>query len=147
MNLSIDTTLQSLACAVKGISSKETLQKCIIAENVEYFLENYPFEVRQHEQVYWYNNHPFNFMGNTVNFYRIMFNLLKNALYQIEKKHHGEVIIKTDKGGKYNLLRFKDTAGGVDKDKIKDIFVGFNTSKAEGTGIGLAFCQLAMQNM
>ena len=78
--------------------------------------------------------------------YRTIFNLLKNALYQIKKHNKGKIYIVTELKEDVNILRFKDTAGGVTNDAISNLFDGFNTTKQEGTGIGLAFCKLTMQS-
>jgi len=44
------------------------------------------------------------------------------------------------------VLYFKDTAGGVTQETVDNIFNGYQTTKAEGTGVGLAFCKLTMQS-
>jgi len=75
-----------------------------------------------------------------------MFNLIKNSLYQIREKGRGEIFIRAEKTDTHNVLYFKDTAGGVTQETVDNIFNSYQTTKAEGTGVGLAFCKLTMQS-
>jgi PAS domain S-box-containing protein len=147
MNQSIDLTLKSLKQVVTGIKSNDDLMTCHIWNCVANAIKNYPFKNDEHNLVHWNNKNSFSFLGNTVFFYRIMFNLLNNSLYQIHQKGKGEIYIESDATESNNLLRFKDTAGGVTEQTIAKIFSGFNTTKSEGNGVGLAFCQFAMRSI
>jgi len=109
-------------------------------------LDEYPYLENEKALIHWDTSHLFTFMGNPLLFYRIMFNLIKNSLYQIREKGHGEIFIRAEQTETHNVLYFKDTAGGVTQDIIDNIFNSYQTTKAEGTGVGLAFCKLTMQS-
>jgi signal transduction histidine kinase len=71
----------------------------------------------------------------------VIFNLLQNALYQIKEANKGEIFITINRNRKRKILSIKDTASGIHKSKIVDIFNPFITYKNGGTGIGLYFCK------
>ena len=77
---------------------------------------------------------------------RILFNLLSNALYQINKNGKGKIFISSEEQAEFNIIRFKDTAGGTSPDIVEQIFDGYKTTKEKGTGVGLAFCKLTMKS-
>lgn len=88
----------------------------------------------------------FQFKGDETLFTYIFFNLIKNALYYFESypKARIEITLETQKDK--NLIIFKDTGPGIERNKIESIFEPFVTSgKVSGTGLGLPFCQRAME--
>jgi signal transduction histidine kinase len=88
----------------------------------------------------------FDFLGNAVLMYRVLNNLSQNALYQISKNGKGEIYITTEDAGDYNIVRFRDTAGGTPQEIVDHMFDDrFTTKGTEGTGIGLAFCKRTMK--
>jgi len=109
-------------------------------------LDEYPFLENEKALIHWDTSYLFTFMGNPLLFYRIMFNLIKNSLYQIREKGRGEIYIRAEQTDTHNVLYFKDTAGGVTQEIVDNIFNSYQTTKAEGTGVGLAFCKLTMQS-
>lgn len=79
--------------------------------------------------------------------FRIIFmNLIKNALFFIEKAEKGKVIITLQRGERLNTIFFKDTSYGIRSDFIEKIFDRFFSRRRHGTGLGLYFCKTAMQN-
>ena len=76
-----------------------------------------------------------------------IFNLLKNAIYYVEKAGKGNITIKLKRGRKLNQLIFTDTGTGISKDIMPHIFEHFFTKTENGVGIGLAFCKMVMQNL
>ncbi|MSP53412.1 MAG: PAS domain-containing protein [Gammaproteobacteria bacterium] len=146
MNTFIDDDLKTVSHAVSGSTSREDLVECRINSCITKAINSYPFEGNDKALVEWQSGGDFVFKGNSVLLYRIIFNLLKNALYQIKKHNKGKIHITTELKEDVNILRFKDTAGDVTNEAISNLFDGFNTTKQEGTGIGLAFCKLTMQS-
>ena len=73
----------------------------------------------------------------------VIFNLLKNALYQRKKHKKGYIKISAEN----NAIIIEDNIIGIDSDKIKEIFNKEYTGEHHGTGLGLAFCKLAMEKM
>ena len=76
----------------------------------------------------------FMFYGDETLFKHILFNLLKNSFYFIDKVRKGEIYIWLEPGDKYNELHFKDTAQGVSEEDLPHIFEQFFT---KGTIMGL----------
>ena len=146
MNTFIDDDLKTISHVVSGSKSRDDLIECRINSCITKAINYYPFEGNDKDLVEWKSGDNFVFLGNPVLFYRIIFNLLKNALYQIKKHNNGKIYITTELKGDINILRFKDTAGGVTNEIVSNLFQDFNTTKKEGTGIGLAFCKFTMQS-
>jgi signal transduction histidine kinase len=85
-------------------------------------------------------------MGDDILFTHVLFNLLKNALYYIRAASKGEISIWCEQNEKFNILHFKDTGLGMDKEVLEHIFERFFTRTRHGSGVGLAFCKLVMQS-
>jgi signal transduction histidine kinase len=76
----------------------------------------------------------------------VFINLIKNALFFIEKAEKGEISITLQKGEKFNTIFFKDTSYGIRSDFVDQVFDRFFSRRNHGTGLGLYFCKTAMQN-
>lgn len=63
-------------------------------------------------------------------------NLIHNSLQVI--RHDAEITITTYCQNEYAYISVKDNGQGIDKDLASKIFEPFYTSKAQGTGLGLA---------
>ena len=71
----------------------------------------------------------------------VVINLIKNAY--IHNKSDIKIEIETCN----NRLFFKDYGKGISKNLIKKIFDKFYTESKSGTGIGLSFCKLVMEDL
>jgi len=70
---------------------------------------------------------------------QIFLNLLKNA---IEASPKGGVIqIASNRDGEETTIRFSDQGSGLQDVKMEQLFEPFYTTRAEGTGLGLAVCK------
>ncbi len=74
-------------------------------------------------------------------FKHMLFNLLKNAY----KYNGNDVKIKIWTQGR--KLYFKDYGNGIDEDALPHIFKRFYTKSESGTGIGLAFCRMVVEDL
>ncbi|MBY0545601.1 MAG: HAMP domain-containing histidine kinase [Gammaproteobacteria bacterium] len=146
MNDIIDVTLKSMQRLVSGTLSSKDFTVCSVAECVHQVIVRYPFKKNEKELLHAENIDDFTFLGIPVLFYRILFNLIGNAFYQIEKNKQGQIFIQTETTPKWNILCIRDTAGGVSPDALAHLFDGFKTSRKNGTGVGLAFCKLTMES-
>lgn len=146
MNLFIKDTLKALSRVVSGTLSMDDLVLCSSEDCLYNALDQYPFEKEERTLVKWDRHHSFHFLGNPVLFFRIIFNLMQNALYQIHKNDKGQILISSEDGGDCNILRIRDTAGGVSPEVVAHFFDAYRTTKQEGTGLGLAFCKLTMKS-
>lgn len=82
----------------------------------------------------------FTFKGDETVLTLILFNLIKNALYYLSAFPQATVTVEAQR------ITVRDTGPGIAPDKMERLFEDFQTSgKAEGTGLGLAFCRRAMR--
>ncbi|NNM58557.1 MAG: PAS domain-containing protein [Legionellales bacterium] len=146
MNDFIDVTLKSMQRLVTGTLGREDFTSCSIESCLNQVVIRYPFKENEKSLIHINEIKEFLFLGIPVLFYRILFNLLGNAFYQIAKHNRGEIFITTETGKDWNILRVKDTAGGVSPGVLEHLFEGFKTSRDTGTGVGLAFCKLTMES-
>jgi len=146
LNEYIKDSLKALNKTVAGIKTQDDLVKCELWRCMQKVIDEYPYVENEKDLIHWDTSYLFDFMGNPLLFYRIMFNLIKNSLYQIREKGRGEIFIRAEQTDTHNVLYFKDTAGGVTQETVDNIFNSYQTTKAEGTGVGLAFCKLTMQS-
>jgi PAS domain S-box-containing protein len=111
-------------------------------------LNHYAFkEENEAKLVHWKDANDFQFIGDGLLITHIVFNLLRNALFFVQKAAKGDVNIWLERGEKFNELHVKDTGAGISSDVLPYIFDRFFTHRQGGTGVGLAFCQSAMKDM
>ncbi len=71
----------------------------------------------------------------------VLFNLLKNALYYFKLHPEATITVTVD----HSTVTVRDTGPGIPPHILSKLFGNFATSgKAEGTGLGLAFCKRTM---
>lgn len=123
-------------------------EKCSISTCIDEALQRYPFAADEKKKVIWSakNSSDFEFTGKKILIIHVIFNLLKNALYYLKVAAKGEIQIWLECGTKYNILHFKDTGTGIAMEILPHIFERFFSHTLHGTGIGLAFCKMVMQN-
>lgn len=124
---------------------REDFTDCQSEKGINQFLMLYPFKENQRDLVVWDTSYHFMFRGNLLLFVRILFNLVSNALHQIAEKGRGKIYITSQAQGLYNILSFKDTAGGLSDSDLSHLFQGYASTKAGGTGVGLVFCKTVME--
>lgn len=121
-----------------------------INDTIDEALERYPFRsnlekslVRRDE------GNDFTYLGPRVLMVHVLFNLLKNALQSTQAAGKGSVLVSSSTDEDRNTVIVRDTGLGIEPDRLRNIFSQFSTSKTpdQGTGIGLSFCKLVMENM
>lgn len=141
-NMVIDMLLTNLAHNQISVAD---FTECAIADCVEQAIEKYPFMTGQKKLIKNNIKNNFSFQGKSILIVHILFNLLKNALYFIQKAGKGEIQIWTELG-ETNSLHFKDTSQGIPPEILPHIFDQFfSQGTNHGTGIGLAFSKMVMQ--
>lgn len=121
-----------------------------ITESIEYALSHYPFLPNQENKIDWdaAKNPAFQIKGDNILVVHILYNLIKNALYFIEKAGKGRISIWLEVQPNFNILHFKDTGPGIPQKYLSHIFERFYTQNThQGTGVGLSFCKMVMESM
>lgn len=109
-------------------------------------LDRYPFKRGEREKLSVHLEHDFYFRGLDNLFIFVIFNLLKNALFSINSLLKGHISIELKPGKGVNRIVFRDTGEGMDSEVVRRIFDGFFTTRADGTGVGLAFCRRTIRS-
>ena len=122
------------------------LDQCSMVKCISTALEQYPLRTQEHSAIQWHNVKDFLFLGKEEMFLHIFFNLLKNSLHQIYFVPNGAINIWTDSSETHNLLHFKDNGKGISKKILIHIFDRFVSGTEFGTGMGLAYCKMAMNS-
>lgn len=138
--------IDMLLCNVKqDVHKEDTVEVLRISDCIHKALQRYPFSEEQESLIHWDDSYDFSFMGSAELMECVLLNLLKNALYQIEKAGTGEIFIWQTAERNFNILHFKDTAAGMSED-IKDmLFQQHLGDKSNRVGLGLSFCARVMQ--
>lgn len=133
------------------ISQEENIIKhdlCSIKECVMESIREYSYPLGSPLKINAANIEDFNFYGDNQLIRHVLFNLMKNAFYFIEKSGKGEIIIWTESNENSHVLYFKDTSQGIPVEQLPKIFDKFYTQDTHrGTGVGLAFCKLVMERI
>jgi signal transduction histidine kinase/CheY-like chemotaxis protein len=121
-------------------------QEISATECVRKAVGEFAYEVpSQRERVSVQANGDFLFRGSETTLILILFNLLKNALYYLPLSPHARVTLRVEAQPAHRIV-VRDTGPGIDPQHVSHLFEDFQTrGKAEGTGIGLAFCRRAMR--
>ena len=87
-------------------------------------------------------------LGDKEHLIKVFLNLIKNSIEAVDK--NGEIMVNTKmltdfhlveegyKGGKMASVEIKDNGCGISKENMEKIFTPFFTTKARGSGLGLA---------
>jgi len=87
-------------------------------------------------------------LGDKEHLIQVFLNLIKNSIEAVDK--NGEIMVNTKmltdfhlveegyKGGKMASVEIKDNGCGISKENMEKIFTPFFTTKARGSGLGLA---------
>jgi signal transduction histidine kinase len=142
-----NTIINMILVNVKRNKAKDDFTQISINTCVEKTIKRYPFQKNEKNLINFDNGNDFSFYGDEIAVIHILFNLLKNALYfiQAEKKGTINIWFSSEKG--YNVLNFRDTAKGIAKAELSKIFDKFYTTTRHGTGLGLSYCSMVMEEM
>lgn len=121
-------------------------QLCPVNACVDTALARYPFMSDERSLIEWHPSADFLFRGNEQLMIHILFNLFKNGLYFVKAADKGSITIWSEHTDKWHYLQFKDTGQGISKNDLPHVFDRFFSRTHHGTGIGLAFCKIAMKS-
>ncbi|RJS95079.1 HAMP domain-containing sensor histidine kinase [Salinisphaera sp. Q1T1-3] len=128
-----------------------SFERVSINQCVDEALDRYPFHSTQERAlVEWRAGDDFVFQGTHVLMVHVLFNLLKNALYQLARSGRGRISIWSlrRRGERMNELHFRDTGPGIPAATLPRIFDRFYSGmpRGQGTGIGLAFARVVIES-
>lgn len=143
-NFIINTLLMNISESHRALEGATELSiKGIINKSIS----QYPLSGDERALINVEDSDDFLCVGKETLYVYVLFNLIRNALYHIHDANKGSITISTDTTSdeKNNLLIFKDTAKGIPAKKLPFIFEKFYSNRFGGTGLGLAFCKLALE--
>ncbi|MBA8667370.1 hypothetical protein H1Q59_05630 [Holosporaceae bacterium 'Namur'] len=133
----VDGLLASLKSTVIADDKKNiTIEECVTTSILEYKLLN-----PEKDGVYINIADNFSFFGSMHYVKHLLSNLLTNAY------KYGGRNVKIEIRAEKNKLYFRDDGKGIAEDDLPYIFDRFYSKSKSGTGIGLAFCKMVMQDM
>ena len=136
------------------ISSRTDLSSNFLSERVSALevakqsIEQYPYaNSKERDMVVLGPCEDFMIFGPSVLIMHVLFNLVKNALYYVQRAGEGTVEIGVD--GSANTIYVLDSGPGIPPENRKKIFDRFysTTDGAYGSGIGLSFCRQAVEDL
>lgn len=129
----------------QGSINKSQFELVDITEDIEAVLSSCFPDEKDVANIKWNKKQGFEYVGIPSYTRNILINLIKNSLYFIKEEKQGEISIMLKKGKKFNQLIFEDTAKGIPTKLLPKLFTRFSTTRKGGTGMGLAFCKMVMQ--
>jgi len=115
----------------------------------ELTLERYPFSSEEERAlVTLEKGDDFEFYGSDIIYSHIIFNLIKNALWFIQKADKGVITLNIESNPQSDCVIFRDTGTGIDPEVLPYIFDQFFSTReaGKGAGLGLPYCQMAMES-
>lgn len=142
----VDNILITLRKLSNNDIDKHSFKKNSIANDVEFALNEYPFQGKEQELITWKKSGDFVYFGDSILTRHMLFSLIKNSLLAIKEADKGAVTIDVNKRGESNQLIFVDTAMGVSAELLPRIFDCYEKRLVtkNGAGLGLAFCKMVM---
>lgn len=147
INRSAFTFIDMLLMNLKENFKDAPTTVCSIQQCLEDSMKNYPFLKGEKNIVTYATDVDFKFKGNNLFIQHIIFNLLKNSLYYVKAANKGKITITPQIEKDSNKLYFKDTGAGIPAHILPYIFDKFYSQTKHGTGIGLTFCKMVMENL
>ena len=112
-------------------------------ETAEEAIEEMPLLPEDREKVSIEVQEDFAYYGSKKYMIHVIWNLVGNAFkYGLTGKPDARIKVIVADG----QLMMKDTGKGIDKKDLSKIFERFYTTSASGTGIGLAFCKMVVED-
>lgn len=117
---------------------------------IEESISRYPFNNQQERQLIRVaESDDFEIHAPRLLIVHVLFNLIKNSLYYVQRAGKGNITISTEPGKTANKLIVHDTGAGISESELRQIFERFytTTQTGQGAGIGLSFCDMVMRSV
>ena len=134
-------TVDNLLTSLRGSVRNEEKEVILIKEVVEKSIKEYTLYVPELKNIKVDIIDNFQVECSYNSLKHVIINLIKNSY-----THNGSNV-KIEVRAENNKLYCKDYGKGIEKKIIKKIFNKFFTHSKSGTGIGLSFCKLVMEDI
>ncbi len=78
---------------------------------------------------------------------QVLLNLIANSVDALAGTRGGEILLGLFNLGRTLMVRVADNGAGIEKEQMKNLFKPFNTSKKQGTGLGLVIVKKMITGM
>lgn len=141
-------TISLASLRIGEVNSNRILTNVRVKDVIERVLSEYPFTSDDiKDKISVTIDSDFTCIADAEVLKYVIFNILQNAMYQVISKGKGDIIVSTKRTITHNFISIKDTAVGISKKQIREIFKPFVSYTPGGTGIGLAYCKSAMEGV
>ncbi len=134
-------TVDNLLTSLRGSVQNEKREIILIKNIVEESIKEYALYIPELKKIKVEIIENFKVECSYNSIKHVIINLIKNACA------HNGVNVKIEVTAENNKLCFKDYGRGIEEEVIKKIFDKFFTQSKSGTGIGLSFCKLIMEDI
>ncbi len=134
-------TVSSLLTSLKSSVIAVDKSEYFIAKCIDQVLTTYETQFINLENIKLNISNNFRFYGSMYYMEQVLSNLLSNAY------KYGGSNVSIDIWSDNNKLYIQDNGKGISPEDLPHIFDRFYTKSKDGTGIGLAFCKMVMEDM
>ena len=135
------STINSILLSLKNSVVGDDKKLHLIEECIKQAIDDYSLYNSSAKDIETNIKRNFKVMCSSYYLTNVILNLLKNA------HKHGGKDVKIKIWTKKSKLYFKDYGSGIPKENLPYIFDRFYTKNKTGTGIGLAFCKMVMEDL
>lgn len=133
---------------LNNIRDQKEIEKTLmsLSDCIKLAVEEYPLSPTEKKLIHLKIDSNYFINGDPDSLKRVIWNLLKNALYQIKKHNKGEIYINLKSSSSKTTLIFQDTAQGITDAEAPHLFEKFYSTTKNGSGLGLAFCKKIIES-
>ncbi|AIF81448.1 putative periplasmic sensor histidine kinase [endosymbiont of Acanthamoeba sp. UWC8] len=135
------TTVDTLLASMKSSVISDDKKELFMNEFIDLAISEYELLKQKQDGIKIIIIDNFHFYGSMYFMKQMLFNLLNNSY------KYGGKNVKINIRVENNKLYFRDDGKGIAEEDIPYIFDKFYTKSKSGTGIGLAFCKMVMQDL
>ncbi|WP_039454624.1 sodium:solute symporter family transporter [Candidatus Jidaibacter acanthamoebae] len=135
------TTVDTLLTSMKSSVISDDKKELFMEEFIDLAISEYELLKQKQDGIKIIIIDNFQFYGSMYFMKQMLFNLLNNSY------KYGGRNVKINIRAENNKLYFRDDGKGIAEEDIPYIFDKFYTKSKSGTGIGLAFCKMVMQDL
>ncbi|MBA8667743.1 hypothetical protein H1Q59_07560 [Holosporaceae bacterium 'Namur'] len=135
------TTVDTLLASMKSSVISDDKKELFMEEFIDLAISEYELLKQKQDGIKAIIIDNFQFYGSMYFMKQMLFNLLNNSY------KYGGKNVKINIRVENNKLYFRDDGKGIAEEDIPYIFDKFYTKSKSGTGIGLAFCKMVMQDL